>query len=61
MTEYAPGDRVKIIVGGPHENYLRSATVSGVQENGEVIVYFSDQDEDEWLYAPSELFKLDGQ
>lgn len=54
--EYEPGDRVKIIVGGPCENYLRAATVNRVQDNGDVVVYFGDQDEDEWVYSPNELF-----
>jgi hypothetical protein len=56
--EYQPGDRAKIIVGGPHENYLRTATVNRVQDNGEVVVYLGDQDEDEWVYSPNELEKL---
>lgn len=50
-------DRVQILVGGPHENYGRIATVGYIQENGQVVVYFGDQDEDEWVYAPSELEK----
>lgn len=50
-------DRVQILVGGPHENYGRIATVGRIQEGGQVVVYFGDQDEDEWVYSPSELEK----
>jgi len=55
---YQPGDKVQILVGGPHENYLRTATVNRVQENGDVVVYFGDRDEDEWVYSPNELKKV---
>lgn len=58
MTKYEPGDRVRIMVGGPHENYLRTATVSRVQSDGDVVIYFGDQDEDEWVYSPNELVRV---
>jgi hypothetical protein len=58
MTEYNPGDRVQIIVGGPSENYGRTATVSRSYANGDLVIYFGDQDEDEWVYSPGELVKL---
>ena len=58
-TEFNPGDSVRIVVGGPHENYLREATVNRVQHDGDVVLYFGDQDEDEWVYSPNELVKLD--
>ena len=49
------GSEVQIVVGGPHENYLRIATVGSVYENGDMSIYFGDQDEDEWVYSPGEL------
>jgi hypothetical protein len=52
---YKVGDQVEILVGGPHENRGRTATVSHIQLNGDVIIYFGDQDEDEWVYSPGEL------
>jgi len=52
------GDRVRILVGGPHENLGQIATVGYIQEGGTVVVYLGDQDEDEWVYARSELEKL---
>lgn len=55
MSGYEPGDRVQIMVGGPHENLWRIATVNRVQDDGDVVVYFGDQDEDEWVYSPHEL------
>ena len=55
MKEYEPGDQVQIVVGGPHENYLRFATVNRVQRDGGVVIYFDDQDEEEWVYSPGEL------
>jgi hypothetical protein len=61
-ADFAPGDRVRIMVGGPHENYLRTATVGRIQDSALggklVVIYFGDQDEDEWVYSPGELFKL---
>lgn len=56
--EFEVDDRVRILVGGPHENLARLATVGRIQEDGEVIIYFGDQDEDEWVYSPGELEKL---
>jgi hypothetical protein len=56
-SEYRVGDRVRIVVGGPHENFGRYATVGRVQPNGDVWIYFGDQDEDEWVYSPNELKK----
>jgi hypothetical protein len=56
--QFKVDDRVQILVGGPHENYLRFATVGRIQENGDVVIYFGDQDEDEWVYSPNELDKL---
>ncbi|ACH62464.1 hypothetical protein MOMOMIXON_6 [Mycobacterium phage MoMoMixon] len=50
-----PGDKVRILVGGPHENLGQIATVSNVYEDGQVVVYLGDQDEDEWVYSPHEL------
>jgi hypothetical protein len=52
------GDQVKILVGGPHENCGRIATVGRIQENGDAVIYFDDQDEDEWIYSPNELAKV---
>jgi hypothetical protein len=52
---FKAGDRVKILVGGPHEFFGRYATVGRIQHDGEVVIYFGDQDEDEWVYSPSEL------
>jgi hypothetical protein len=60
MTEYEAGDQVEILVGGPHENLGRTATVSYLQSNGDVVIYFGDQDEDEWVYSPNELIPLAG-
>lgn len=61
-TEYKVDDRVQILVGGPHENLGRTATVGRIQDNGLggklVVVYFGDQDEDEWVYSPNELSLL---
>lgn len=54
-VKYDPGDEVEILVGGPHENRGRIATVNRVQDNGDVVIYFGDQDEDEWVYSPNEL------
>lgn len=51
--EYAVDDRVRILVGGPHEHFGRYATVGRIQPNGDVWIYFGDQDE--WVYSPSEL------
>lgn len=50
-----PGDRVEIIAGWPHENMHRIATLSYRQSDGDWVVYFGDQDEDEWVYSPHEL------
>lgn len=47
-----PGARVKILVGA-HRG--RVATVNRVQDNGEIVIYFGDQDEDEWVYDPDEV------
>ena len=58
MKQYEPGDRVKIILDAPHENYLRTATVNSVLHDGDVVVYFGDQDEDEWVYSPFEIEPL---
>lgn len=59
MTEYKPGDQVKILTGGPHENMGRTATVSRIyNHSGDLVIYFGDQDEDEWVYAPDELERL---
>lgn len=56
---YKVGDQVQILVGGPHENYGRVATVGHIQSDGEdVWIYFGDQDEDEWVYSPDELMLL---
>lgn len=55
---YDIDDQVQIIVGGPHENFLRIATVGRVQENGDLVLYFGDQDEDEWVYSPNEVREL---
>lgn len=55
MADPKPGDRVKIIVGGPHENCLRTATINRIQEDGDLVVYFGDQDEDEFVYSPYEV------
>jgi hypothetical protein len=52
---YEAGDQVQILVGGPHENYGRFATVGRIQDDGDVVIYFGDQDEDEWVYSPGEL------
>lgn len=57
-TEYEVDDKVRILVGGPHENLGRTATVGRIQDNGDVVIYFGDQDEDEWVYSPNELTKL---
>lgn len=54
-TEFKAGDRVRILVGGPHENRDRIATVSYIQGNGDAVIYFGDQDEDEFVYSPNEL------
>ena len=59
QPEYKVGDRVRILVGGPHENCGRDATVGRIQHNGDVVIYFGDQDEDEWVYSPEELAALD--
>ncbi|AER47919.1 hypothetical protein COURTHOUSE_68 [Mycobacterium phage Courthouse] len=53
-----PGDKVMILVGGPPENLGRIATASYVQHNGDWVIYFGDQDEDEWVYSPCELKKV---
>lgn len=58
MTDYIPGDHVEILVGGPHEHIGRTATVNNVQYNGDLVVYFGDQDEDEWVYSPGEVRKV---
>ena len=52
---YSPGDQVQIIVGGPHENLLEIATVNRVQDDGDLVVYLGDQDEDEFVYSPNEV------
>lgn len=57
MADYEPGDRVRILVGGPHENFLQIATVSHVQQNGDIILYLGDQDEDEFVYSSAEVEK----
>lgn len=31
MSTFEVGDQVRILVGGPHENYLRIATVGRIQ------------------------------
>jgi hypothetical protein len=56
--EFEKDDQVQILVGGPHENYGRLATVSRIQDDGDVVIYFGDQDEDEWVYSPNELTKV---
>lgn len=58
---YNSGDKVKIIVGGPHEHIDREATLSypytgGVE--GDWVLYFGDQDEDEFVYSENEFEKL---
>lgn len=59
VDRYKPGDQVRILVGGPHENMGRIATVNQILEhNGNVVVYLDDNDEDEWVYAPGELSLL---
>lgn len=58
MTDYIPGDHVEILVGGPHAHIGRTATVNNVQYNGDLVVYFGDQDEDEWVYSPGEVRKV---
>jgi hypothetical protein len=60
MTDlkYEPGDQVRILVGGPHDNLLKEATVNRVQEDGDVVVYLGDRDEDEWVYSPHEIEPL---
>ncbi len=55
MAELNIGDRVRILVGGPHENRGRIATVGRIQHDGDVVIYFGDQDEDEWVYSRNEL------
>jgi hypothetical protein len=58
-TEFLVGDQVKILVGEPSENFGRIATVGDIyKHNGDVVVYFGDQDEDQWVYSPNELRKL---
>lgn len=57
-SEYKVGDQVRVLAGGPHENYLRTATVGRIQHDGDVVIYFGDQDEDEWVYSPNELAHL---
>jgi hypothetical protein len=46
------GDQVKILAD---EHVGQVATVNGVQHDGQVVVYFGDQDEDEWVYDPQDL------
>lgn len=58
QPDFDKDDQVQILVGGPHENYGRIATVSYFQENGDVVIYFGDQDEDEFVYSPNELTKV---
>jgi hypothetical protein len=57
MSDFKIDDWVRILDVYPHENCGRIATVGRIQENGDVVVYFGDQDEDEWVYASSELEK----
>jgi hypothetical protein len=52
------GDKVKILVGDPDENLGRIATVGRVQEDDGVVIYFGDQDEEEWVYGPNSLEKI---
>lgn len=58
MADYEPGDQVRILVGGPHENLLQIATVNRVQDNGDIVLYLGDQDEDEFVYSPEEVEKI---
>jgi len=57
-TKFKPGDQVEILFGGPHEHLGRKATVSRIARDGDLVIYFGDQDEDEWIYGPEELEKL---
>jgi hypothetical protein len=57
-ARYEPGDRVEILVGGPHEHFGLHATVSRIARDGDLVIYFGDQDEDEWIYGPEEVAKL---
>ncbi|AEL20166.1 hypothetical protein PBI_RUFUS_64 [Mycobacterium phage Rufus] len=55
-AKYKTDDRVRILVGGPPENLGRIATVSYLLESGDLVLYFGDQDEDEWgVYSPNEV------
>jgi hypothetical protein len=58
VSDFKQGDQVRILVGGPHENRDRIATVSRSCYGGGLVIYFGDQDEDEWVYYPDELEKL---
>lgn len=57
-TQLEVDDQVRILVGGPHENFGRIARVSRIQEDGDVVIYLGDQDETEWVYSPGELEKI---
>jgi hypothetical protein len=57
QREFDKGDQVQILIGGPHDHIGRIATVSRIQHDGGVVIYFGDQDEDEWVYLPHELAK----
>lgn len=56
--ELEKDDQVQILAGGPHDHIGRIATVSYFQENGDVVLYFGDQDEDEFVYSPNEITKV---
>lgn len=57
MKELEPGDRVKILSGGPHEHFGRTATLSYTSPTNPTdwVLYFGDNDEDEWVYSPYEF------
>lgn len=59
MSEYKSGDQVLILVGGPHENFGRIATVSCYRPHTKTVtLYFGDRDEDEYIYGVEEVRKV---
>lgn len=56
---FEAGDQVEILVGGPHENQGRIATVAGEYRNGDLGLRFSG-DREEWIYSPHEVRRLGG-
>lgn len=48
-------DRVRIVVTNVPEHLGRVATIGSVLSHGWVILYFGDQDEDDYMYEETAL------